>query len=509
MSLLVSCLNSKIRPLSVWCRLGILLSLTGLVGCVAGPDFRRPGPPAVENYTASPLPAQTVSAPGMLGGAQHFLAQAPIRPAWWQQFGSHKLNYLIEQALQSNPTLAAARATLRVAEQTYAAQAGATLFPQANGQLAVQRQRLTPAVQGQTGPERTFTLYNANIGVSYNLDLSGENRRILEALAAQTDFQRFQLEGARLTLAANIVTAAITQAQLAEQIRADKQILAAEREQLGITRRRLALGNASEIDVVSIQTQVEQTRAGIVPLRNRLEQTGHLLAILVGEPPAAVAIPQFTLTDFTLPTDLPVQVPSELVRRRPDIQASEALLHVASAQYGVAVSRLYPQLTLTGNVGSQALTSAALFGPGSLVWGLAGQLAQPLFNAGLRPAARAARAQFDTAAANYRQTVLLALRNVADVLRALDNDAQILQAQTAADASAQQALDLVQQQYRLGAASYLQLLIAQQQAQQTRIGLIAAQAQRLVDTAALYQAMGGGTSGTGGSGTPERIGAVH
>ncbi len=269
------------------------------------------------------------------------------------------------------------------------------------------------------------------------------------------------------------------------------------------------MGNASEIDVVSIQTQVEQTRAGIVPLRNRLEQTGHLLAILVGEPPAAAAIPQFTLTDFTLPTDLPVQVPSELVRRRPDIQASEALLHVASAQYGVAVSRLYPQLTLTGNVGSQALTSAALFGPGSLVWGLAGQLAQPLFNAGLRPAARAARAEFDTAAANYRQTVLLALRNVADVLRTLDNDAQILQAQTAADASAQQALDLVQQQYRLGAASYLQLLIAQQQAQQTRIGLIAAQAQRLMDTAALYQAMGGGTSGTGGSGTPEQIGAVH
>ena len=504
----VSCRSRKIQPLTVWCQLGILLSLTGLAGCAAGPNFRRPAPPTVANYTASPLPVQTVSAPGMLGGTQHFLAQAPIRPEWWQQFGSQKLNNLIEHALQSNPTLAAARATLRVAEQTYAAQAGATLFPQATGQLGVQRQRMTPAMQGQTGPERTFTLYNANVGVSYNLDLSGENRRTLEALAAQTDFQRFQLEGARLTLAANIATTAITQAQLAEQIRADKQILAAQTAQLDVTRHRLALGNVSRIDVLSLQTQVDLTRSGIVSLRNRLEQVNHLLAILSGELPAA-AMPQFALADFLLPATLPVRIPSELVRQRPDIQASEALLHVASAQYDVAVSRLFPQITLTGGIGTEALTSAALFGPGSLVWSLGGQLAQPLFNAGLRPAARAARAEFDTAAANYRQTVLLALRNVADVLRALDNDAQILQAQAAADASAQQALYLVQQQYRLGAASYLQLLIAQQQAQQTRIGLIAAQAQRLVDTAALYQAMGGGTSGTGGSGTPEQIGAVH
>ena len=472
-------------------RAGIVLLAAWLAGCTVGPDFRQPEPPSVQNYTATALPSQTVSTPGMLGEAQRFTPQGSISAAWWQQFGSPKLNALIERALQSSPTLAAAQATLRAAEQTYAAQAGSTLLPQANGQLGVQRQRTSPAMQGQTGPERTFTLYNANVGVSYNLDLSGGNRRVLEALAAQTEFQRFQLDGARLALVANVVTAAVTEAQLAAQIAATEEILSAQTEQLELTQRRLELGNASEVDVVSLQTQVEQSRAGIVPLRNRLEQTHHLLATLVGEPPAAVAIPSFTLADFKLPTNLPVQVPSELVRRRPDIQASESLLHVASAQYGVAVSRLYPQLTLTGSVGSEALTSAALFGPHSLVWGLAGQLAQPLFNAGLRPAARAAEAGFDAAAANYRQTVLLALRNVADVLRALGNDAQFLQAQNAADASAQHALDLVRQQYRLGAATYLQLLIAQQQAQQARIGLIAAQAQRLGDTAALYVAMGG------------------
>lgn len=470
----------------------LTLCTAALAGCAAGPDFKPPAPPTVQNYTATKLPAQTLSAPGEMGSAQHFATQMPIGATWWRQFGSSKLNILIEQALRSSPTLEAAEATLRQAEQTYAAQSGATRYPQAAAQLGAQRQTLSPAAQGLPGAERTFNLYNASVGVSYNLDLSGGNRRTLEALAAQTDYQRFQLEGARLTLAANVVTTAIAQAQLAEQITATEQILAAQAEQLDLTRRRLALGNVSETEVLSLQTQVEQTRAGIVPLRNRLEQSNHLLAILISQPPGEAAMPQFTLADFTLPAALPLRVPSELVHQRPDILASEALLHVASAQQGVAISRLYPQITLSANLGTEALTTSSLFGPSSLVWGLAGQLAQPLFNAGLRPAARAAEAGFDAAAANYRQTVLQALRNVADVLRAIDYDAQALQAQAAADGTAQRSLELTQQQYRLGAASYLQLLIAQQQELQTRISLIATQTQRLADTAALYQAMGGG-----------------
>ncbi len=244
--------------------------------------------------------------------------------------------------------------------------------------------------------------------------------------------------------------------------------------------------------MLTLQTQVEQTRASLPPLRNRLEQTDHLLAALLGEAPGSAAIPQFDLAGFTLPARLPVVVPSELVRQRPDVQASTALLHAATAQYGVAVSKLYPQINLSASLGTQALTMGALFGPGSAVWSLAGQLAQPLFNAGLKAGANAAEASLQAAGANYQQTVITALRNVADALRALDNDAQTLQAQSAADASAQESLALVQQQYQLGAASYLQLLVAEQQAQQTRISLIAAQAQRLADSAALYQAMGGG-----------------
>jgi len=473
----------------------IMLWVSGLTGCSAGPDFKSPTPPAVQNYTAEKLPARTASAPGTLGGEQRFATQLPIGVAWWQQFGSPKLNSLIDQALHSSPTLDAAQATLRQAEETYNAQAGSSLYPQINAQLGAQRETVNLAAMGFSGPggtQRTFSLYNASVGASYNFDLAGGNRRELEALAAQTDYQRFQLEGARLTLAANMVTSAIAQAQLAAQVAASEKILADQDEQIDLTHRRLILGNASYADVLSLQTQVEQTRAGIPPLRNRLEQTNHLLAILAGQPPGEASMPQFTLVEFTLPTELPLSVPSELVHKRPDIQAAEALLHVASAQYGVAVSRLYPQLTLSASLGSEALTTTSLFGPGSMVWGVAGQLAQPLFNAGLRPGARAAEAGFDAAVANYRQTVLQALRNVADVLRALHNDAQVLQAQAAADASAQQSLNLLRQQYRLGAASYLQLLTAQQQAQQTRINLIAAQAQRLADTAAFYQAMGGG-----------------
>ena len=483
------------RPTGAWLPLVCLVLCAGiLAGCAVGPDFKRPEPPSVSGYTAPVLPVQTASASGSLGDAQRFIAGGVPPAAWWQELGSTKLNELVQQALQSSPTLEAAKATLRQAQQTYEAQSGSTLYPQAAGKLGGQRQNINNAPSGQEGGERTFNLYNASVGVSYNLDLFGGNHRALEALAAQADYQRYQLEGARLTLAANVATTVILQAQLAAQIQASETILTTQEEQLVMTRRRLALGAASPNDILALQIQLEQIRAGIPPLRNRLEKINHLLAVLIGRPPGSGAMPQFVLADFILPTELPLRVPSELVRHRPDIQASEALLHAANAQYGAAVSKQYPRITLSADLGFQALTAASLFGGGSLIWGLAGQLAQPLFNGGLRAEARAAEFGFDAAAANYRQTVLQALRNVADVLRALDNDAQTLAAQAAADASAQESLQLVRKQYALGAVSYLQLLIAQQQVQQTAIALIAARAQRLANTVALYQSMGGGWS---------------
>ena len=473
--------------------LWIALSTALLTGCTTvGPNFSTPAAPTVPTYTRQGLPAQTASAPGAMGGAQSF-ATAAVPANWWEQFGSSKLDTLIAQGLQNSPSLAAAQASLRQAEQTYAAQAGSTLYPTVNGKLGASRNQTNSSSFGQSSnTSNIYNLYNASVAVNYNLDLFGGNRRALEALAAQVDYQRYQFDGARMTLAGNIATAAFSQAQLGAQIQATESILKAQQSQLDIASKRFELGAAARADVLTLQTQVEQTRATLPPLRNKLEQSDHLLAVLLGQAPGAADIPRFDLADFTLPPHLPLVVPSELVRQRPDIQASTALLHAATAQYGVAVSNLYPQINLSANLGTQALTTGALFGPGSIIWSVAGQLAQPLFNAGLKAGANAAEASLQAAGANYQQTVLQALRNVADALRALDNDAQTLQAQAAADASAQESLNLVEQQYQLGAASYLQLLVAQQQAQQTRIGLISAQAQRLADSAALYQAMGGG-----------------
>ncbi len=469
------------------------LILAGLLaGCAVGPDFRRPAAPDVPNYTVTPLPAQTASAATAFGDAQHLSAGASVSAQWWHGLGSSELDALIEQALQASPTLASATATLRQAQEIYSAQAGSTLYPQVDAGISAQRQRLSPSVLGQAGDAQEFSLYNASVGVYYQLDLAGGNRRALEALAARAEYQRYELEGARLTLVANIVTTAINQAMLAGQVQSTEAILRAQDEQLHLTWERVRLGQAAPDDVLALQSEVEQTRAGLPLLRKQLQQNEHLLAVLTGQAPGAGGLPTFTLEEFTLPPDLPLVLPSELVRHRPDIQAAEALLHAANAEYGVAVASLYPQLNISASLGSQALSTSALFGGGSAVWNLIGQLTQPLFNPGLPAEKRASLAAFDAAAANYQSVVLESLRNVADVLRAVENDAQTLAALAIAEAAAQGSLESMQRQYALGAASYVQLLIAQQQAQQIRINLIAAQAQRLVDSAALYQALGGG-----------------
>lgn len=462
-----------------------------LIGCASGPDFKQPAAPEVLGYTGAPVPQQTVSALAPHGKAQRFTLGGSVDAQWWHGFGSAKLDELIDQAFQANPTLISARATLRQAQEIHSAQAGSTLYPQVTSGAGAQRQRLNPNALGQSGDAREFTLYNANVGVHYQLDLAGGNQRALEALAARTEYRRYQMEGARLTLAANIVATAITQARLAGQVQSLEAILSAQDEQLHIARERVRLGQSAPDEVLALQTQVEQTRAGLPGLRKQLQQNEHLLAVLGGRAPGEEGIPAFTLDEFSLPSELPLVLPSELVRRRPDIQAAEALMHAANAEYGVAVANLYPQINLSAGLGSQALSTSALFGSGSAVWNIVGQLTQPLFNPGLPAQKRASLAAFDAAAANYQSVVLEALRNVADALRALDNDAQTLAALANADIAAQGSLESMQRQYALGAASYVQLLVAQQQAQQNRINLLAAQAQRLVDSVALYQAMGG------------------
>lgn len=462
-----------------------------LAGCAAGPDFQRPASTTAIAYTATAMPVATVSSPGAQGAGQQFVT-APVPIHWWTEFQSDKLTALIEQAFAASPTLAAAQATLRQAQHSLAASTGNTQLPQINAKLGAQRQGTNTAAAGMPGGERSYGLYSASVALSYDLDLAGGNRRALEALAAQVDYQSYQLEGARLNLAASLALTAITQAQLTGQISATADLIAAQEEQLALTRKRLALGVGTEQDVLALQTQLEQVKAVVPALENRRAQTRHLLAALAGQAPGQSSVPEFELKDFSLPAQLPISVPSELARRRPDVRASEALLQAASAQYGVAVAKLYPQLTLSASLGSQALTAASLFGAGSLVWGLGGQLAQPLFTPGLRDNAKAAEAAMQAAQANYQQTVLQSLRNVADVLRTVENDARTQQALEKALTSAQGTLDLVTARYTLGAASYLEVLQVQQQAQRTTIDVLESRARRVVNTVSLYQAMGGG-----------------
>ncbi|MDI1246801.1 MAG: efflux transporter outer membrane subunit [Rhodoferax sp.] len=487
-------MNSRIRRCkSTLCRPLLLLTplVAALAGCAVGPDFQRPAPPAVTDYTRTAFSSETVTSPGQHGIQQQFItATVPIE--WWKELHSEKLTRLIDQALAASPTLMAAKATLRQAEQSYAATSGSTQLPQVNAKLGDQRQGTNTAAAGMPDGERTYNLYSATIAVSYDLDLAGGNQRTLEALAAQVNYQSYQLEGARLTLASSLALTAITQAQLSAQIAATSSLLNTQEEQLTLTRKRLELGVGTQLEVLALQTQLEQVRASLPTLRNKQEQTRHLLAVLAGQAPGASNTPDFVMSDFSLPQALPVSVPSELMRRRPDVRASEALLQAASAQYGVAVSKLYPQLTLTANLGSQALTTAGLFGAGSMIWSLGGQLAQPLFTPGLKANAKASEAAMQAAQANYQQTVLQSLRNVADVLRTIESDAQVQQSLESANASAQTTVQLVQTQYALGSASYLQLLLAQQQAQQTFINVLELRARRVANTVTLYQAMGGG-----------------
>ncbi len=471
----------------------VLVMVIWLVGCTVGPEFKRPDAPEVTGYTATPLPLQTDSAPGRFGESQRLVTGMAIDAQWWRSLNSSRLDALIEMALTASPSLMAAEATLRQAQEVYSAQAGSTRYPQVDAGLGAQRQRMSPSALGQQGDAKEFSLYSANVGMRYNLDLAGGNRRALEALAARTDYRRHELEATRLTLAANIATAAITRARLSAQIEATAAVLQDQEEQVHLARERVRIGQAAPDEVLSLQTLAEQTRAELPALRKQMQQTDHRLAVLAGQAPGAGGIPDFRLADFSLPRKLPLVVPSSLVRSRPDIQAAESLLHAANADYGVAISRLYPQINLSASLGSQALTTDALFGSGSSVWSLVGQLTQPLFNPGLPAEKRAALAAFDAAAANYQGVVLEAMRDVADALRAVENDAQTLAALDAADSAAQSALRSVEQQYQLGAVSYVQLLIARQQAQQTRLGLYAAQAQRLADSVALYQAVGAGT----------------
>jgi NodT family efflux transporter outer membrane factor (OMF) lipoprotein len=466
--------------------------MLALTACAVGPDFTPPAPPDATGYTREPLAGRTDAARTRSGEAQQFIANMDIPGQWWTLFRSQPLNRLIEQALQANPDLDAAQAALREAKENLYAGQGA-LFPKAGLGLQAEREAISGATFGQPGLHETLSLVTPTLNISYAPDVFGGTRRQIESLAAQAEYQRFELEAAYLTLTSNVVVAAVQEASLRGQIAATEDIIRSQADQLRVVRQRFNLGGASRAEVLTQEATLAQTRADLPPLQKQLAQTRDQLTALAGRLPDKEISETFDLTQLRLPEDLPVSLPSRLVEQRPDVRAAQAQLHAASAEIGVATANQLPQFSISAALGTVATSFTNLFAPGSGVWSITGGISQTLFDANaLLHKKRAAVAAFEQTAAQYRSTVIKACQNVADSLRALQSDADALAAQTNAERSAFASLDLTRRQYQLGAIDYLTLLNAQRTWQQARISLVQAEANRYADTAALFQALGGG-----------------
>lgn len=478
------------RIIPSFTKVTIAIALIGtLSSCYrAGPNFHALPAPAVKTYTESPQLSKTVRADSV---AQSFQLGQETPSKWWTVFHSPAINQLVETGLANNPNFAAAQATLRQAQANFAAEQGGTLLPQVDAQLGDSRTKAFPL--GTTATKTAlYTTYNASVNVSYTFDLFGANQRQLESLAAQVDYQNYLLQASYLTITTNIVTTAIAVASTQAQIEATQALIQAERKQLTIMQKQLQLGGIAQTALLAEQTQVAQTEATLPALNKTLAQSRSALAILVGALPGNATLPTLKLTDLTLPASLPLKIPSVLVEKRPDIQASQALVHAASANLGVATAHLFPQLTLSANYSWEAAAPSGLFSPASNIWGITTGLTQPIFHGGaLRAQRKAAVAGLDQATAQYRQTVLQAFKDVADTLKALENDALSVQAQERAAFAAEHTWRISQKQLQLGGVSILTALNAQQQYEQALMNKIQAQGLRFSDTAALFQAMGG------------------
>jgi len=473
--------------------LGAGLAACLLCSCTVGPNFHRPVPPQVGRYLPQSLPPQTASVSGPDGAAQRFLAGTDVAPQWWRAFGSPELDALISDALAANPSVAAAKATLRQALETAAAQRG-SYWPQVQANFGASRQENATGVLSPTlgSGVPIFNLYTPQLTVSFAPDLLGGNRRQVESLAAAADAARFELDATYLTLVDNIIVTAVQVADLTEQLHQTERIASLERKSLEVLRHSLALGAVAGADVAAQETAVAQVEESVPPLRHALEVQRHQLAVLTGrlpsDPPAAPA----DLDALHLPTEIPLSLPSRLVEHRPDVRAAESLLHAATAQVGVSIADMLPQFTITGGVGSVATLMSGLFQGGTGFWSAGGSLTQTLFAGGsLVHHKRAAEAALDAAGATYRATVLAAFQNVADALHALMTDADTLAAATRAAAAAQNSYDIARAQLDLGSVNALTLLSAEQSYLQADIALVQARASRLADTAALFQALGG------------------
>ncbi len=470
-------------------RAALPLTCALLAGCAVGPNFVRPQPPNVNHYTHGSDPLDTVSAHG---AAQHFNPGAGVAADWWRLFDSERLDAVVTEALDGNPGLEAAQASLRQSQDNLRGGYG-IFYPQAEADAAATRQRFSPLKFGTSAPPSIFNLFTLSASVSYGLDVFGGERRLIEGLHAQVDLQRATEQATYLTLVSNIVNTIVARAAYRAEIDATQELIELQRQQLALARVQVRAGTAPYANVLSIESQLASVAATVPQLEQRLSQSDDLLATLVGHVPAEWSPPDIGLAELTLPAQLPVSLPSELVRQRPDVLLAEATAHGASANVGVATAALLPSVTLTGNYSANSTSTAELSSPGGRAWTAGAALSQPLLEGGtLWYRRRAALDEYRQASALYRQVVLAAFAQVADTLRALEHDAAALRAQDEALASAKEALHLVHASYEAGLDTYLDVLSADAQYHQAIVNDLQMVAVRYQDTVALYVALGGG-----------------
>lgn len=482
--------NVKLPFLALIALSTLLLSAS----CAVGPNFKRPAAPKVPGYTPIP-PSTTSSTPNIGGGGepQQFLEGKDIPGEWWELFHSKPLNDLIERSLKNNPDLKAAQAALLVAKENILAQRGA-YYPTAAATLSADHSKSSSEVSPVTATSSLYySLYTPQVAVSFVPDVFGLNRRTVESLKAQEQQARFALAATHITLSSNVASAAIQEASLRAQIDTTRELITINTNMLGILRKQFEKGYVGRLDVAAQESQLAQVTATLPPLLKQLAQQRDLLVALSGEFPSDDLPEKFELSTLQLPKELPLSVPSQLVEQRPDVRQAEENLHSASALIGVARANRLPSFALTADVGSMAVIFTHMFAAGTGFWDLTGGATQTIFQGGtLVHRERAARAAYVQASEQYRSTVLTAFENVADTLHALDQDADALKAAAAARDAAKVTLDLTTKQMQVGYVSYLTLLSSEQAYQQALITLVQAQSNRYADTAALYQALGGG-----------------
>jgi NodT family efflux transporter outer membrane factor (OMF) lipoprotein len=466
----------------------------GVAACAVGPNFKRPTPPAASDYGTAPAQGQTAEAEGAGGNVQHFVAGMDIPGQWWTLFQSPKLNDLVQQSLKANPDVGAAQAALRQAHELYLAQK-TSFFPTVQGSFGGDRSEFpTGTLTSPTvASSSTYTLYTAQLTLTYSPDVFGLVRRQVEIAKAQEENNRFQLEATYLTLSSNVVVTAIQEASLRGQIAATERLLQLGKQLTDIVQQQRKLGTASELDLLAQQATEAQTAQTLPPLQKQLGQNRDALTALLGRFPSDEPQETFRLEDLTLPSELPVSLPSKLVEQRPDVRQAEENLHAASAAVGVSIANMLPNFAINADIGSSALTLGKLFTPYTGFWDAGASLTQTLFDAGaLIHKHRAADAALDQAGAQYRAAVILACQNVADTLRALQSDADALKASAEALRAAKKTFDLAAKQRALGTISEVAMLNAEQAYRTAELSLVQAQANRYADTAGLFQALGGG-----------------